>query len=100
LWALAWTGAIFVLQRIVGPVRGIYAALLGQQLDRHLEERVMRAVCAPPGIAHLDDPATLDGIARAQSARRRGRSSLSPAAPMYGWSSRSKRRPEISSTAA
>jgi ABC-type multidrug transport system fused ATPase/permease subunit len=66
LRALALTAAVFVLIRLVGPLRGIAAALLGQQVQERLEERVMGAVSAPTGVGHLEDPATLDRIAAAQ----------------------------------
>jgi ATP-binding cassette subfamily B protein len=66
LHALTLAGAAFVGQRIAGPVRGVVAEFLGQELERHLEARVMRAVNRPPGIEHLEDPAVLDCITSAR----------------------------------
>jgi ATP-binding cassette subfamily B protein len=48
------------------PVRTALATALAQRLELHLEERVMRAVARPTGIAHLEDEAVLDRIALAQ----------------------------------
>ena len=47
LAALAAAGAVFVIQRVLGPIRGTLATMLADQLERHLEERVMRAVNRP-----------------------------------------------------
>jgi ABC-type multidrug transport system fused ATPase/permease subunit len=66
LLALAATGAAAVVAGIVGQVRVVLATALGQRLELHLEERVMRAVGRPAGIAHLEDAAVLDRIALAQ----------------------------------
>ncbi len=66
LGVLALTAAVFVLQRLIGPIRGIVAAQLGLLVEQHLEARLMCAVCTPVGIAHLEDPAMLDRIAQAQ----------------------------------
>ena len=66
LLAVAATGAAAVAAGVVGQVRAVLATPLGQRLELHLEERVMRAVGRPAGIAHLEDPAVLDRIAQAQ----------------------------------
>ncbi len=66
LRALALTGAVFVLQRLIGPLQGIVALQLAARVEDHLVERLMRAVSGPAGIAHLEDPATLDLIRDAQ----------------------------------
>jgi ABC-type multidrug transport system fused ATPase/permease subunit len=66
LLALAAAGAVFVAQRVLGPLRGTLATVLGDQLDRHLEARLLRAVTQPPGVAHLEDPTVLDKLTLAQ----------------------------------
>src|SRR6266542_1515044 len=66
LRALALAGTVFILQRLIGPLRGIFASQLAHRVEDHLEERLMRAVSGPTGIAHLEDPATLDLIRNAQ----------------------------------
>jgi ABC-type transport system involved in cytochrome bd biosynthesis fused ATPase/permease subunit len=66
LRSLAILAALFVAQRTVGPIRSALLATLGRELDRYLEERLMLALHAPPGIAHLEDPLVLDQIRIAQ----------------------------------
>jgi len=66
LRALALAGAVFILLCLIGPLRGIFASQLAHRVEDHLEERLMRAVSGPTGIAHLEDPATLDLIRNAQ----------------------------------
>jgi len=66
LRALGVAAALYVLRQIVDPVSGVFARILAQELNQHLEVRVMRAVNAPSGIAHLEDPEVLDLIQAAQ----------------------------------
>lgn len=72
LRSLAILAALFVAQRTLGPVRGTLLFALGRDLDRYLDERLMRALQAPPGIAHLEDPAVLDQIRVAQGIGENG----------------------------
>src|SRR5437763_10696148 len=58
--ALFWLGATALLimtNRLLAPFLTALARTFGRQVDRYLQERVMRAVGGPPGIAHLEDPA-------------------------------------------
>lgn len=64
--ALAALAAISLVQQGIGPLRTVVATMLAQRLELHLEERVMRAVGHPVGIAHLEDAAALDRLALAQ----------------------------------
>jgi ATP-binding cassette subfamily B protein len=66
LLALGAAGACYLGQRAAGPVREVLGIALGREVERRLEERVMRAVLRPAGIAHLEDPALLDRISQAQ----------------------------------
>ncbi|MBI3973296.1 MAG: ABC transporter ATP-binding protein [Chloroflexi bacterium] len=66
LEGLAFLAATLVAGRLVAPVRSTIAAALKLDVDARMEQRVMQAVSAPPGIAHLEDPATLDRISMAQ----------------------------------
>ena len=66
LRALALAGGIFVLQRLIGPLQGIFGLQLAGRVEDHLVERLMRAVSGPTGIGHLEDSATLDLIRNAQ----------------------------------
>jgi len=63
LGALALT---LVAARLVAPVRSTIGTALKMEVDARMEQRVMRAVNAPPGIAHLEDPAMQDRISMAQ----------------------------------
>ena len=74
---LAAVGLLIVAERVLGPFLAALAATFGQEVDRHLQERLMAAVCAPSGVAHLEDPAVLDLIENArgiggEGARRPG----------------------------
>jgi ABC-type multidrug transport system fused ATPase/permease subunit len=64
--ALATAAGIFVVQQTIEPFRTLVAQRLGRRLDLHLRERVMRACLAPAGVAHLEDPATLDVLSLAR----------------------------------
>ncbi|HVE93978.1 MAG TPA: ABC transporter ATP-binding protein [Acidimicrobiales bacterium] len=59
-------GLLFVAEQSLGPFRGAAAAALALRFRARISERVMRSVLNRPGIAHLEDPATLDRIAQAQ----------------------------------
>ena len=60
------TAVVFVLQQTVTPVRENAVWQLAWYIDIGLQQRVMRATTAPVGIAHLEDPKTLDRIAVAR----------------------------------
>jgi ATP-binding cassette subfamily B protein len=67
VWAaLAVVGALFVAQRLLGPALEEIAQTLARRVDDRVTERLMAAVSAPPGLAHLEDPSVLDAIARAE----------------------------------
>ncbi|HVE95118.1 MAG TPA: ABC transporter ATP-binding protein [Acidimicrobiales bacterium] len=65
--ALIVLGIAFVAQQLIGPLVGLTTDALGRRLNGHLRARVMAASALPPGIAHLEDPATLDKVALAQA---------------------------------
>ena len=69
---LAAAAALIVGERLLGPVLGALAAVFGRRVDRHLQERVMSAVGGPSGVAHLEDPETLDLIVTAQAISTQG----------------------------
>jgi ABC-type multidrug transport system fused ATPase/permease subunit len=72
LLLLAGAALVIVATRLIVPFRSALAAALGRRVDRHLQERVMVAVGRPTGIAHLEDPATLDLIVAAQGLGTQG----------------------------
>ncbi|HUR77612.1 MAG TPA: ATP-binding cassette domain-containing protein [Acidimicrobiales bacterium] len=64
--ALIAVAVVFIAQQSIGPYRGAVAIAWSLKFRARISERVMRAVVTPPGIAHLEDPGTLDEISRAQ----------------------------------
>src|SRR5215467_10880686 len=63
---LITASALIVLLYALRPIQEALASTFARQVDRHLQERVMAAVGRPRGIAHLEDPITLDLIRNAQ----------------------------------
>jgi ATP-binding cassette subfamily B protein len=66
LVALTVTGALVVVTMAMGTVLDALAAVAKDHLTHSVRVRLMRAVSAPAGIRHLEDPRTLDRIAFAQ----------------------------------
>lgn len=66
LWALASLGFGFVALQAASAARAAAGSVLGWQLNRRLEQRVMTVVATPAGIGHLEDPAALERIAAAR----------------------------------
>ncbi|MEY2424996.1 MAG: ATP-binding cassette, subfamily bacterial, partial [Actinomycetota bacterium] len=64
--ALIAVAVLFLAQQALGPFRGAAAIAWSLKFRARIGERVMRAVVTPPGIAHLEDPKTLDDTSRAQ----------------------------------
>ncbi|HEX3476728.1 MAG TPA: ATP-binding cassette domain-containing protein [Kofleriaceae bacterium] len=59
-------GALYLIQRLLAPIQQDVGNALARRLDEALTEQLMTAMSAPPGLAHVEDPAMLDAIARAQ----------------------------------
>ncbi|HZC27628.1 MAG TPA: ATP-binding cassette domain-containing protein [Actinopolymorphaceae bacterium] len=63
--AVAWTAAIgvlFTLQWGASALQTAAGSALGERIDLDLQRRLMSAVMRPVGIAHLEDPRSLDLI--------------------------------------
>ena len=60
--ALVVVGALFMSSQIVGPVQSLVVSTFSRRVNKHLQQRVMRASLAPTGIAHLEDPDLLDKV--------------------------------------
>jgi hypothetical protein len=56
---------LFVVGRILHAVRVTPGTKLGRRLDRHLRERVKRAMGRPIGITHLENPEMRNDVERA-----------------------------------
>jgi ATP-binding cassette, subfamily B, bacterial len=56
-WAVV-AGACLLLQWLGGALQRAAATALGERVDGLLQHELMRAVAAPSGVRHLEDPAT------------------------------------------
>ena len=63
---LAVVVCVFVLERVLDPLREELGQALWRQVDQSLTERVMSAMARPPGLAHVEDPAVRDKLVQAQ----------------------------------
>jgi ATP-binding cassette, subfamily B, bacterial len=64
--SLTFAGICFALSMLRGPVEDILSAAARARVGTDMQRRLVTAVCAPTGIAHLEDPAVLDRLASAQ----------------------------------
>jgi len=64
--ALAIASALYLTQRLLAPIQQEIGNALTRRVDEALAERLMGALSGPPGLAHIEDPAMLDAVARAQ----------------------------------
>jgi ABC-type multidrug transport system fused ATPase/permease subunit len=53
---LVVTGILFTLMQVIGPVHLVVGQNLGRRGADHLNDRLLRAATAPPGISHLENP--------------------------------------------
>jgi ATP-binding cassette subfamily B protein len=58
--------AAFVVGRLVDPARELLGEALWRQTDEWLLQRLMRAMSAPPGIAHVESPDVRDQVAQTE----------------------------------
>ncbi|HEU5332241.1 MAG TPA: ABC transporter ATP-binding protein [Actinocrinis sp.] len=66
LAALALAGICYGVSLLRGPAQDALSAMVRARMTTVLQRRLVDAVGAPPGIAHLEDPETLDRLANAQ----------------------------------
>ena len=66
LAALAVAGVCYGVSLLRGPAQDALSAAVRARMTTVLQRRLVDAVGAPPGIAHLEDPDTLDKLANAQ----------------------------------
>ena len=66
--ALAAIAGLFLLARLLAPVQQIAGSALNRRVGEAVNQRVMRAMATPPGLAHIEDPAVHDRMARALGA--------------------------------
>jgi ATP-binding cassette subfamily B protein len=65
LVGLAVAGGVYALSLLRGPIEDALSAAVRTRLALVLQRRIVAAVCAPAGIAHLEDPDVLDRLASA-----------------------------------
>jgi ATP-binding cassette subfamily B protein len=64
--ALAEAGVVYALSLLRGPAEDALTAAATARVDALMQRRLVRAVCAPIGIAHLEDQGTLERLASAR----------------------------------
>jgi ATP-binding cassette subfamily B protein len=64
--ALVVAALIYGLSLVLDPIGNALGTAARQRITGGLQARLLRAVAAPPGIAHLEDSQTLDRLARAE----------------------------------
>ncbi len=64
--ALVVLAVAFVAQQMIGPIANLVADALARRITGYLRSSVIGSATSPPGIAHLEDPATLDKVMLAQ----------------------------------
>jgi ATP-binding cassette subfamily B protein len=64
--ALAQAGVVYALSLTRGPVEDAITAAATARVDSLMQRRLVHAVCAPPGIEHLEDRRVLDELASAR----------------------------------
>ena len=63
---LTLVGIIFVAMQIVNPIHVSIGQNLGRKAADHLNDRLIRATTAPPGIAHLENPKLTNELSMAR----------------------------------
>lgn len=63
---LALAGGVFTAMNVLTPVHGTVGSILGAKTGVWLNSRLLRGCVDPPGLAHLEDPALADEIAKAR----------------------------------
>ena len=63
---LAAAGIVFVTMSSIAPLQIAVGSVLGARVGAWLKDRVMAACTEPAGVAHLEDPAVADDLAKAR----------------------------------
>jgi ATP-binding cassette subfamily B protein len=72
LWLLGAVALLVAVARALGPFQSALASAFSRAVDRHLQERLIAVVARPSGVAHLEDPETLDLVRNAQGVGAEG----------------------------
>jgi ATP-binding cassette, subfamily B, bacterial len=65
---VAFLGCVFCLTRVLGPLRDELGNALWRRVDQSMGDRIMRAMSAQPGLAHVEDPRVQDLVAQVEGA--------------------------------
>ncbi|HEY1738036.1 MAG TPA: ABC transporter ATP-binding protein [Acidimicrobiia bacterium] len=63
---LVFVGIVFVTYQVVTPVHQAVSANLGSRAASWLNDRLLRACTAPPGLRHLEDPTLMNDLTMAR----------------------------------
>ena len=63
---LALLGGVFLITRVVGPLRDELGVALWRRVDQSVGDRIMRAVSSRPGLQQVEDPRVQDLVAQAE----------------------------------
>jgi ATP-binding cassette subfamily B protein len=63
---LVIAGTLYTVQMVLHPIGAAASDVMGRRLEGRLRDRVMQAVLAPHGVAHLERPDVLDRVSMAQ----------------------------------
>jgi ABC-type multidrug transport system fused ATPase/permease subunit len=63
---LVFVGIVFVTYQVVTPVHQAVSANLGSRSASWLNDRLLRACVAPPGLRHLEDPTLMNDLTMAR----------------------------------
>ena len=63
---LVLLGVVLTAQQVAGPVMSLVTSALSDRVTLNASDEVMQHCLAPAGIAHLEDPATLNSVATAR----------------------------------
>jgi ATP-binding cassette subfamily B protein len=84
LWPLVAFAVVLVVEQFGELARDTLDQLAAQQIDRRLRQRLRRVATAPPGIAHLAEPAFADDALRASDLGNNGWRIRSPGTAATG----------------
>lgn len=65
---LALLGGIFILSRVLGPIRDELGAVLWRRVDQSMGDRIMRAMSGDPSLRQVEDPHVQDIVTQVEGA--------------------------------
>ena len=65
---LTFLGAIFIITRVLGPIRDELGTALWRRVDQSMGDRIMRAMSIDPSLRQVEDPHIQDVVAQVEGA--------------------------------